>query len=254
VLSEAFTKPKTMYQLAKLGFNNSYTYFTWRNTKQELTSYAQELFQTDVAEFFRPNFWPNTPDILHDYLVHGGRPAHIARFVLASTLSSAYGVYGPPFEHVFNKQHPDREEYADNEKYEVRAWDWHDPDSLQPLMQRVNAIRRNNPALQQMRNIRFHETQHPELMAYTKVSGDNLVLVVVNLDPHQSHEGLVTLPLGELDLPENEPYLAHDLLTDSRYTWHGAQNYVKLSTDLPAHIFRIERGDAQTGQDFIAYD
>ncbi len=254
VLSEAFTKPKAMYQLAKLGFNNSYTYFTWRNTKQELTSYAQELFQTTVAEFFRPNFWPNTPDILHDELVRGGRPAHIARFVLASTLSSAYGVYGPPFEHVFNEQHPDREEYAQNEKYEVRAWNWHDPDSLQPLMQRVNAIRKANPALLQMRNIRFHQTQHPDLMAYTKWADDNLVLVVVNLDPHQAHEGLVELPLSDLGLPENEPYVAHDLMTDSRYTWHGPQNYVKLSPELPAHIFRMERGDLQTGQDFIAYD
>src|SRR5690606_16756547 len=118
-LAEAFSRPKIMYHLAKLGFNNSYTYFTWRNTREELEQYGRELFQTEVAEFFRPNFWPNTPDILHDYLVHGGRPAHVVRLVLAATMSSAYGVYGPPYEHVYNRQHPAREEYADNEKYEV---------------------------------------------------------------------------------------------------------------------------------------
>ena len=122
-----------MYELAKLGFNNSYTYFTWRNTKDELVSYCRELYDSEVGEFFRPNFWPNTPDILHEYLVKGGRPAHIVRLALAATLSSAYGVYGPPFEHVDNVQHPDREEYANNEKYEVRSWNWNDPDSLQTV-------------------------------------------------------------------------------------------------------------------------
>ena len=242
VLSEAFTRPKTMYTLAKLGFNTSYTYFTWRNTKQELQSYGRDLFQTDLAEFFRPNFWPNTPDILHDYLVHGGRPAHIVRFVLAATLSSAYGVYGPPFEHVYNKQHPDREEYANNEKYEIRTWDWNDPDSLQPIMKRVNEIRNSNPALQQMRNIRFHDTQNDQLLAYTKWAGENRVLVVVNLDPHQPQEGLVDLPLDDLDLPADEPYPVHDLLNDARYTWNGPRNYIKLvPDDSPAHVFRLSR-------------
>ena len=242
VLSEAFTRPKTMYTLAKLGFNNSYTYFTWRNTKQELQSYGEELFQTDLVEFFRPNFWPNTPDILHDYLVHGGRPAHIVRFVLAATMSSAYGVYGPPLEHVYNKQHPDREEYANNEKYEIRTWDWNDPDSLQPIMKRVNQIRQTNPALQQMRNIAFHETQNDQLLAFSKWAGDNRMLVVANLDPHQAQEGLVTLPLEDLDLPANEPYPVHDLLNDARYTWNGTQNYVKLApNESPAHLFRLSR-------------
>ncbi|MDX1531709.1 MAG: alpha-1,4-glucan--maltose-1-phosphate maltosyltransferase, partial [Rhodothermales bacterium] len=136
-LAEAFSRPKIMYTLAKLGYNQSYTYFTWRNTKEELTAYCEELFHTEVGEYYRPCFWPNTPDILHDYLVHGGRPAHVVRFVLAATLSSAYGVYGPPYEHVEANQHPKREEYADNEKYEVRSWNWHDPTSLQPLMKRV---------------------------------------------------------------------------------------------------------------------
>ena len=254
VLSEAFTKPKTMYQLAKLGFNNSYTYFTWRNTKQELQSYADELFHTEVAEFFRPNFWPNTPDILHDYLVHGGRAAHKVRFTLAATLSSAYGVYGPPFEHVYNHQHPDREEYSENEKYEIRTWDWHDPHSLQPFMQRVNQIRAANPALQQMRNIRFHATHNEHLLAYTKAADDNLILVVANLDPHQPKEGLVELPLGDLDLPMHDPYYVHDLLNDARYTWYGPQNYVKLAPEQPVHIFQIHHEPKQTGHDFITYD
>jgi len=240
VLSEAFTRPKTMYGLAKLGFNNSYTYFTWRNTKEELTEYARELFHTDVAEYFRPNFWPNTPDILHDFLVHGGRAAHKLRFVLAATLSSAYGVYGPPYEHVFNHQHPDREEYSQNEKYEVRSWNWNDPSSLQGFMGRVNAIRNANPALQQMRAIRFHETQNPNLIAYSKSSGDNLVVVVVSLDPHHAQEGQLDLDNGSLGLPYDRGFVANDLLNGERYTWHGQHHYLRLTPDTPAHIFRLE--------------
>src|SRR5690606_7380359 len=167
-LAEAFAKPRTMYALAKLGYNNSYTYFTWRNTKEELQEYGEELFQTEIGEYYRPNFWPNTPDILTDYLAHGGRPAHVGRFVLAATISSAYGLYGPPFEHVEANQHPAREEYRDNEKYEVRSWNWHDPRSLQPLIKRVNRIRRENRALQFMRNLRFVPTDNPHLLAYYK--------------------------------------------------------------------------------------
>ncbi|WP_105010782.1 alpha-1,4-glucan--maltose-1-phosphate maltosyltransferase [Salinibacter sp. 10B] len=241
VLSEAFTRPKTMYSLAKLGFNNSYTYFTWRNSSEELMEYGRELFQTEVAEYFRPNFWPNTPDILHDDLVHGGRPAHKIRFVLAATMSSTYGVYGPPFEHVFNEQHPDREEYAQNEKYEIRSWDWDDPTSLQPFISRVNRIREENPALQQMRNIRFHDTQNPEIIAYSKSAGTNLVLVVSTLDPHHAQEGQLVLPNNELGLPVHDAFPVHDLLQDARYTWRGSHHFLRLTPDAPAHIFRIER-------------
>lgn len=246
VLSEAFTTPKRMYHLAKIGFNNSYTYFTWRTTKRELQSYAEELFHTNVVEFFRPNFWPNTPDILHDPLVRGGRPAHVVRFILAATMSSAYGVYGPPFEHVYNEQHPDREEYAGNEKYEIRTWTWNDPSSLQPLMRRVNRIRRENPALQQMRAIRFHETRNDQLLAYSKQAGDNVILVVVNLDAHRAHEGLIELPLDDLGLPADEPFPVQDLLTGERYAWRGSNNYVKLVPDeMPAHIFRLAHASEQ---------
>lgn len=245
VLSEAFTKPKTMYGLAKLGFNNSYTYFTWRNTKDELTGYAKELFHTDVAEYFRPNFWPNTPDILHDFLVHGGRAAHKLRFVLAATLSSAYGVYGPPYEHVFNHQHPDREEYSRNEKYEIRSWNWKDPNSLQDFMGRVNEIRNTNPALQQMRSIRFHETKNDNLIAYSKQDGDNRILVVVNLDPHNAQEGQLDVDNGALGLPHDQAFTANDLLNGNRYTWRGQHHYIRLSPDAPAHIFRLEHDGQQ---------
>jgi len=241
VLSEAFTRPKTMQTLAKLGFNNSYTYFTWRNTKEELTEYGQELFQTPLTEYFRPNFWPNTPDILHDELVHGGRPAHKSRFVLAATLSSVYGVYGPPYEHVFNEQHPDREEYAQNEKYEIRTWDWNDPTSLQPFMARVNRIRKENPALQRMGSLQFHETKNTELIAYSKTAGTNLIVVVVNLDPHHPREGQLHLPPDDVGLPDAEAFPAHDLLQNVRYTWHGERHYLRLPPESPAHIFRLER-------------
>jgi len=241
VLSEAFTRPKTMQSLAKLGFNNSYTYFTWRNSKEELVEYGRELFQSDLVEYFRPNFWPNTPDILHDELVHGGRAAHKSRFVLAATMSSAYGVYGPPFEHVFNEQHPDREEYARNEKYEIRTWNWNDPTSLQPFMRRVNRIRRENPALQQMRTLQFHETQNPDVIAYSKAVGTNLIVVVVSLDPHREQEGQLVLPPDEVGLPHDEAFPVHDLLQDARYTWRGQHHYLRLTPNAPAHIFRIER-------------
>jgi starch synthase (maltosyl-transferring) len=241
VLSEAFTRPKIMYHLAKLGFNNSYTYFAWRNTPEALEEYGEELFHTDAVEYFRPNFWPNTPDILHDELVHGGRPAHKSRFVLAATLSSAYGVYGPPFEHVDNQQRDAKEEYAQNEKYEIRTWDWNDPTSLQPFMTRVNRIRTENPALQQMRSIQFLDTQHPDLIAYGKDTPDNLVVVVVSLDPHNPCEGQLVLPLGDLGLPHDSAFSAHDLLNDARYTWRGTHHYLKLTPDTPAHIFRLDR-------------
>jgi len=253
VLAEAFTKPKTMYSLAKLGFNTSYTYFTWRNTKQALTEYGRELFHTDVAEYFRPNFWPNTPDILHDELVDGGRAAHKIRFLLAATLSSTYGVYGPPFEHVDTRQRAEKEEYARNEKYEIRQWDWNDPTSLQPYMARINHIRDENPALQQMRSIRFLETQNPDIIAYRKETSENLIVVVTSLDPHAAQEGQLILPVEDLGLPADEPFSVHDLLNDVRYTWEGTHHYLRRTPDTPAHIFRIERAGANE-QSHAAYN
>src|SRR5690606_21466206 len=202
--------------------------------------------------------WPNTPDILHDYLVHGGRPAHIIRLVLAATLSSAYGLYGPPYEHVYNKQHPKREEYANNEKYEIWTWNWHDPRSLQRLIRRVNRSRQENPALHEMRHLRFHPVHSggvasPHLRAYTKQKDDNLILAVVNVDPFQAHEGWVNLPLEDFDLPADRPYEVHDLLGGERFYWQGAWNYVRLDPHvLPAHLFRVYH-QQRTERDFPTF-
>ena len=252
-LAEAFTRPKTMYTLAKLGFNNSYTYYTWRNTKEEITGYMEELTRTNLAEFFRPNFWPNTPDILHEYLSTGGRPAHIIRFVLAATLSPVYGVYGPPFEHVDCEQHPDREEYANNEKYEIRTWNWDDPDSLQPLFKRVNRIRRENPALQQLRSLHFLDINNPHLIAYCKYSDTNMVVSVVSLDPYQVQEGVLTLPLEAMGLQEGAPFQMDDLLGGNRYIWQGRTHSIRVDPNvMPAQLYRV-RKRMRTEADFDYY-
>ncbi len=241
-LAEAFTRPKTMYRLAQLGFNNSYTYFTWRNTKHELRSYFEELTQTQIVEFFRPNLWPNTPDILHDFLVHGGRSAHIVRFVLAATLSSVYGVYGPPYEHVKNDQHPEREEYANNEKYEIRVWNWNDPTSLQPLFRRVNRIRRENPALHNLRSLRFLDTDNGNILAYAKQDGANVIICLVNLDPFAVQESAIDVPLNALGIPSDGPYQVYDLLGGERIIWHGARQRVRLDPGVtPARILLVLR-------------
>jgi starch synthase (maltosyl-transferring) len=238
-LAEAFSRPRIMQALAKIGFNNSYTYFTWRNTKAELTEYGTELWHTEQAEYFRPNLWPNTPDILHEALVQGGRPAHIARFVLAATLSPVYGVYGPPYEHVAARPHPTKEEYADNEKYEVRSWNWHDAGSLQPLMRRVNELRRAQAALQQGRNLTFVETGNPNLIAYAKQAGQSRVLVVVSLNPHHPEEGHVQFDPSSVGLEGWAPFRVFDGLSGAAYTWQGTSHYVRLTPEMPAHVFVV---------------
>jgi starch synthase (maltosyl-transferring) len=244
-LAEAFTRPKIMYRLAKLGFGQSYTYFPWRNGKQELTAYLTELTQTPVREFFRPNQWPNTPDILTEFLQMDGRPAFAIRLLLAATLGANYGIYGPAFELLENK--PVRhgsEEYLDSEKYEVRHWDLERPDSLRPLLTRVNEIRNTNPALQNDWSLRFHFCENDQLICYTKESDDrsNLLLTVVNLDPHHAQSGLVTLPLEELAIPEDRSFEAEDLLSGERYLWQGSRNYVELNPALRSgHILKIHR-------------
>ena len=241
-LAEAFTRPKTMYTLAKLGFNNSYTYFTWRNTKDEISTYMEQLTQTNVVEYFRPSFWPNTPDILHEYLVTGGRPAHIIRYALAATLSPVYGIYGPPFEHVVCEQHPDREEYSNNEKYEIQTWNWNDPASLQPIFKRVNRIRRENPALQQLRAIQFLDIDNPHLIAYCKIADANIVICIITLDPYQVQEGMLTLPLEALELAESAPFQMDDLLGGNRYIWQGRSHAVRLDPNvMPAHLYRLRK-------------
>ncbi|ABS27267.1 alpha-1,4-glucan--maltose-1-phosphate maltosyltransferase [Anaeromyxobacter sp. Fw109-5] len=252
-LAEAFTRPKVMAHLAKAGFAQSYTYFTWRNTKGELTQYLTELTRTQAKEYFRPNFWPNTPDILPEPLQYGGRPAFQARLVLAATLASSYGIYGPAFEHLEARAvRPGSEEYLDSEKYQLRHWDLERADSLRDFVARVNRIRHENPALQSNEGLTFHRIDNEQLLAYSKATEDlaDLVLVVVNLDPHHVHAGWLELPLELLGLSRDEPYQVHDLLGDGRYLWHGARNYVELDPrSAPAQIFRIRRR-VRTERDF----
>lgn len=252
-LAEAFTRPKVMYRLAKLGFSQSYTYFAWRNTKWELTEYFTELTQTDVREYFRPNLWPNTPDILTEYLQFGGRPAFMARLVLAAMLGANYGVYGPAFELCENvAREPGSEEYLNSEKYELKHWEINRSDSLKEFIALVNRIRRENPALQGDWNLRFHSVDNDEMICFSKHTEDfsNVIVVVVNLDPHHSQSGWVNLPTKDLGLDPREPYQMHDLLTGARYLWHGARNFVQLDPQsVPAQIFRV-RPKLRREQDF----
>lgn len=244
-LSEAFTRPKIMYRLAKLGFTQSYTYFPWRNTKYELTEYMTELTKTQVREFFRPNHWPNTPDILTEFLQIGMRPAFMIRLLLAATLGANYGIYGPPFELMESRPlRPGSEEYLDSEKYQIRHWDLDRPGSLRELIALVNRIRRENPALQSDWSLEFHPVDNDQLICYSKRSSDesNLIVVVVNLDPYHTQSGFVDLPLERLQIETDRPYQAHDLLTGARYVWAGHRNYVELNpASVPGHILRIRR-------------
>ncbi len=255
-LSEAFTRPKVMYELAKLGFTQSYTYFAWRNVKWELTQYFTELTQTEVREYFRPNLWPNTPDILTEYLQSGGRPAFMTRLVLAATLGASYGIYGPAFELCENRARvPGSEEYLNSEKYEIKDWEITRSDSLREFITRVNRIRRENPALQGNENLHFHPVDNEQLICYSKAAedGSNVILVVVNLSPHYAHSGWVELDLDALGLDREHPYQVHDLLTDAHYLWHGGRNYVELNPHVvPAHIFRV-RHRIRTERDFDYY-
>jgi starch synthase (maltosyl-transferring) len=244
-LAEAFTRPKVMYELAKLGFTQSYTYFAWRNGKPELTEYFKEITQTDVREYFRANLWPNTPDILTDFLQTGGRPALMIRLALAATLGANYGIYGPAFELGENRAvRAGSEEYLDSEKYQVRTWELDSATSLAELITRINQIRRENPALQSDLNLNFHPVDNDQIIAYSKMSDDllNIIVVVVNLDPQRTQAGMIDLPLDLFRLDARQPYQMHDLLTDAKYVWRGGHNYVELNPQrLPAHIFCIRR-------------
>jgi starch synthase (maltosyl-transferring) len=245
LLSEAFTRPKVMYRLAKSGFSQSYTYFAWRNTAFELYQYFTELAQPPIREFFRPNLWPNTPDILTEYLQHGGRPGFQARLMLAATLGASYGIYGPAFELGENRaREQGSEEYLDSEKYQIRNWNRDDPNSLRELIAIINRIRVENPALQTDRGLRFHPTENDQLLAYSKTTPDNgnVLLMVVNTDPHHVQRGFVTLPLEELGIEADRGYQAHELLSGARYQWNGPRNYVEINPfSIPAQIFRFRR-------------
>ncbi len=242
-LAEAFTRPHVMYSLAKAGFTQSYTYFTWRTGSAELRQYLEEITQPPVYDFFRPNFWPNTPDILHGSLQTGGRPMFMQRVILAATLTANYGIYGPAYELGENEpMKPGSEEYRNSEKYEIRAWDRESPTSIAPLITRLNAIRHANPALQTNERLVFHTVDNPNLLCYSKTTADhgNTILVAINLDPAQEQGGWIDLDLKALAVPYGVNFDVEDLLTGQHYTWHDRSNYVALRPDvMPAHVFRL---------------
>jgi len=242
-LSEAFTRPKIMHRLAKLGFSQSYTYFTWRNTKHELMDYFAELTTSESKEFFRPNLWPNTPDILPEFLQYGGRPAFLLRVALAATLGASYGIYGPAYELMAAEpREPGTEEYLDSEKYQVRHWQHERPDSLRDYITRLNRIRRENVALQADDSLRFHPIDNPAMLCYSKSAGDDTLVMVANLDPNHVQAGWIDLPLEGLGIAATQPYQAHDLLSGARYLWQGARNFVSLEPQAsPVHILRLRR-------------
>jgi starch synthase (maltosyl-transferring) len=243
-LAEAFTRPRLMERLAKAGFNQSYTYFTWRNTKYELETYLTELTKTEMRYYFRPNFWPNTPDILPPALINGGENAHIMRLILAATLSSNYGLYGPVYEFGINTPHGSKEEYIDNEKYEIKHWNWKKYTRILELIIRINKIRKENAALHTTWNIEFVKTTGDQLICYSKVDlkNNSRMLIVVNLDVAQTQSATIQIPFETLDLDPAEGFTAHDLLSGDTYYWQGEWQYVELNPYLmPAHIFRIEQ-------------
>ena len=242
-LAEAFTRPKMMKALAKAGFNQSYTYFTWRNTKRELIEYFTELTQTEMSEYFRPNLWINTPDILPFVLQDGGRPAFMIRVALAATLSPLYGIYSG-YELCENEALPGREEYLDSEKYQYKERDWNAPGNIKDWIARLNKIRRENRALQLYTNLRFHDAENDAILFYSKMTAarDNIILVVVNLDPHRKHNSFVYVPIENFGQMESDVYQVQDLLSGATYTWRGRRNYVELDPDIqPAHIFLVRR-------------
>ena len=260
-LAEAFTRPHVMYALAKSGFTQSYTYFTWRNSKAELQEYLEEITRPPISDFFQPNFWPNTPDILHKSLQDGGRPAFMQRLILAATLAANYGIYGPAYELCENRParpspgKTESEEYDNSEKYEIRQRDRNAAGSLVPLITQLNEIRRTNPALQSNLSLHFHSTENPNLFCYSKSTPgfENTILVAINLDPFHVQDGWVDLDLNRIGIEPEQDFFVDDLLTSTRYTWHGPRNYVRLNPEFqPAHVFLVEnksRNQAVSGSE-----
>ncbi|WP_169980960.1 alpha-1,4-glucan--maltose-1-phosphate maltosyltransferase [Tautonia rosea] len=244
-LSEAFTRPKMMKRLAKGGFTQSYTYFTWRNSKEGLTEYLTELTTTECREYMRPNFFANTPDILHEYLQTGGPAAFKARLILASTLTSTYGIYGPPFEQCLGTPlRPGSEEYLDTEKFQIRHWNLNAPGNLSELIGTINRIRKEHIAFQSDWNLRFHKIDNEKMLVYSKATHDrsDVMLVVVNLDPYNTQSGWVDLSLEELGVFEGDTFRVHDLLASEHYSWRGSHNFVMLDPHrMPAHLFHLTR-------------
>lgn len=243
-LAEAFTRPRIMERLGKGGFNQSYSYFTWRNTKQEIEEYMTELTQTEMRYYYRANFWPNTPDILPPALTQGGDNAHVMRVLLAGTLSSNYGLYGPVYEFGINTPHGKKEEYVDNEKYEIKHWDWNQYTRIGEIITRLNRIRHQNAALQTTWNIRFADTSNNQIICYIKTDAttNNNLIIAVNLDPFSTQGAHVRIPLPDFNIGYDEPYEVNDLLSGSSYRWVGDYNYVELNPfQMPAHIFKVQK-------------
>lgn len=243
-LAEAFTRPRLMERLGKVGFTQSYTYFTWRNTQWEFIQYLNELTRTERREYYRPNFWPNTPDILPVSLQFKNEAAFISRLVMAATLSSNYGIYGPVFEMGLNVPHPLREEYIDNEKYEIKYWDWQHMNRLRELMSAVNRIRKENPALQTTWNLYFAESQNEHLLCYGKTDDhkQNKIFVAVNMDSNNPQGSWIKVPIQDMGISPDRTYHVVDLITGNTYTWNGEWNYVELNPHiLPVHIFRVDQ-------------
>jgi len=241
-LSESFTRPNRMNALAKLGFNQSYTYFTWKNSSWELKDYLGQLTQKPSTLYYRPNFFANTPDILHEYLQHGGRPGFRVRLLLAATLSPVYGIYSGFELCEGTPVRPGSEEYMDSEKYQLVHRDLNAPGNIKQDVARLNRIRRENPALQTLSNLEFIGSDYDGILAYRRYAPNNELLVVVNLDPHRMHETQLDVPLDRMGIGEGEPYEVCDLMTAARYVWRGRRNYVKLDpTERVGHVFRISR-------------
>jgi starch synthase (maltosyl-transferring) len=251
-LAEAFTRPSVMQYLAKVGFSQSYSYFTWRNTKWELTEYVRQLTRPPLCDYLRPNLFANTPDILHEYLQTGRHAAFQIRVTLAATLAGNYGIYGPAFELCETAAHPGSEEYQNSEKYQIKNWDLERSGNIRDYIVRLNEIRRENPALTSGGPASFYPIDNDDLIAYGRATADggDAVIVVVNLNPYHAQAGWVNLPIEELGLDAVQPYQMDDLLGGARYLWHGSRNYVALDpASTPAHIFRVRRR-IRTERDF----
>ncbi|MEA5260580.1 alpha-1,4-glucan--maltose-1-phosphate maltosyltransferase [Arcicella aquatica] len=241
-LAEAFTKPKVMAELAKLGYTQSYTYYTWRNSKAELIGYMNELTQTEQKQYMRPNFWTNTHDILPWILQSGLEPLFIIRYFMAATLSSNYGIFGPVFEYMISEANPNKEEYKNSEKYEIKHWNWEMENKLTYIIRQTNHARIENSALQRTNNITFCDIQNDQILAYLKThSNGNRILCIVNLDGHNRQGGTVRIPLHLIQKYPDQEYIVHDLITGAKYVWRGEYNYIDLDPHvMPMHLFRIE--------------
>ncbi|MEK6155213.1 alpha-1,4-glucan--maltose-1-phosphate maltosyltransferase [Flavobacteriaceae bacterium 3-367] len=242
-LAEAFSRPKVMQQLAKQGFSQSYTYFTWRVRKHELIEYVVELTQTQMREYYRPNFWPNTPDINPYHLQGANEPMHLLRYALAATLSGNVGIYGPVFEYMVTDAMPGKEEYLDCEKYEIRHWDWTRENKLMRVIGKINEARKNHQSLQQTNNIRFCHMENEQLLAFYKWNDDRTdeTLMIISLDPHYAQQGSVQLPMEDLGIHHGQSINIHDLITDNGYIWDKEWNFVELHPTLPLHLFHIKK-------------